>query len=134
VLSDGEQTVPPQVVADACKPEQAAHLAKGLGIRVDTIRVGPRPEDERDEFAIRSARIGTETMKTLADLTSGESFVADDTPALERIYRSLDGALRSRVEAARYTRYWEAYPWLGLVAFLALCLAIFWDSWSRRLP
>src|SRR5262245_28641035 len=67
LLTDGEHNVPGNVVANALKPRQAAQLARGLGVRVHTIFVGPAGDESREAKT---------ALEDVARMTAGKSFTA----------------------------------------------------------
>jgi Ca-activated chloride channel family protein len=137
LLSDGENT------AGAVSPEEAAEVAKTLGIKVYTIGVGstgqaPFPAIDsfgQHVFIAQTVRLDEETLKMLAATTGGEYFNARDTQALQEVYAEVDQLEKTISEGRLYTEYRELYqrfmlPGLGLVC-LELVLA---STRFRSLP
>lgn len=84
LLSDGQSTTGPDPLA-------AARLAAQHGVRVYTIGIGTaRGEVLRTDGRSMRVTLDEGTLKTIADLTMGESFLATDALQLERVYRSLN--------------------------------------------
>jgi Ca-activated chloride channel family protein len=122
LLSDGENT------AGAVRPDEAAKVAKTLGIKIHTIGVGttgraPFPAVDvfnRDVFVARDVTLDEETLKLLAATTGGRYFNARDSRALAEVYREIDTLEKTVSEGRLYTEYRELYQWcivpgLGLV-------------------
>lgn len=102
LLSDGKQT------AGAIEPDEAAQLARDYGIKIYTVGL------EYDE----------PTLKTLAEITGGRSFFAEDTKALQDVYSEIDRLEKSAAEGRVYTQYREWFPY-PLVAGMGLVLLEF---------
>jgi Ca-activated chloride channel family protein len=83
LLSDGQSTTGPDPVA-------AAKLAADRGIRVYTVGVGTAKGEvlRTDGWSMRVA-LDESQLKTVADLTRGEFFLADNAAELKRIYQSM---------------------------------------------
>jgi len=132
LLSDGQHTVGKETIKDARTPVQAAHVAKGLGIKVYAIGVGPDPAEISDPLERERARIGMETMQAVADLTGGRSFHARNLAGLRNVYREIDQAERTRIASPQYARYHEAYPWVGLSCVVLLMGGLAWEMTRWR--
>ncbi len=122
LLSDGENT------AGVLAPQEAAELAKSLGIKIYTIGVGstgyaPFPVTDlfgRQRQMRQMVRLDEETLRTLAETTGGQYFNAKDTDSLENVYAEIDSLEKTVTEGKLYTEYRELYqgfmlPGLGLV-------------------
>ncbi|MBN2561586.1 MAG: VWA domain-containing protein [Phycisphaerae bacterium] len=116
LLTDGEQN------AGKYKPEEAAEVAKALGVKVYTIGAAP-------EFQIRQmggllfpaqkykvpVSVDEESLQKVAETTGGKYFRAKDTNSLSEIYTEIDRLERSAVDEKKYYQYQElAYTWLTL--------------------
>ncbi len=113
LLSDGEHNVRPEVVPNALKPQQAAQLAAGLGIRVHTVYVGPGGETDKPTE-------GERALREVATVTGGRAFQAGDAQALVEVCDQIDQLERTRVESFQYYRYFEVFPWVGLACLVLL--------------
>jgi Ca-activated chloride channel family protein len=135
LLSDGQHTVGKEVVKNARTPVEAAHVAKGLNIKVYTIAVGPDPATISNPAEQERAKIGLDTLETVAQMTGGKAFRARDAAGLRAVYREIDQAERTRVESPQYARYHEAYPWVGLGCVVLLLGGLSWETtrW-RKVP
>lgn len=131
LLSDGEHNVPPEVVPDARKPREAAHLAKALGVRIHTIFVGPTAP--ADPEAAANAAMGEQALRDAAEITGGKSFRAAETGTLTTVCQEIDQLERTRIESYQYYRYLELYPWLGAVCFVLYMAMSSWEGtrWLR---
>jgi Ca-activated chloride channel homolog len=124
LLTDGANN------AGEIEPQQAARLAKALGIKIYTIGTGTRgiapvPVRTRDgRLEMRQMRVFIDeaTLKAIASLTDGQYFRATDSAALAAIYRDIDRLEKSANVAEHYQQYAERFAWFLLPA-LALLLA-----------
>jgi len=124
LLTDGQNN------AGKISPATAADAVKALGIRVYTIGAGTRglaPFPAQDLFGNKVYRpikvdIDEDTLKQIADKTSGKYFRATDTPSLQQIYAEINQMERSTFSAPRYLDYYELYPWLAFPALLLLAI------------
>jgi Ca-activated chloride channel family protein len=126
-LTDGESNV-----KDKLTPRQAAQLAANLNVPIYAIDASPTPMDEAQEAAARDARA---MMQTLARMTDGDYFRAQDGRGLLRAYESIDQMERDRIPSFQYRRFHEGYLWFALAALgtwfmLVILEATLW----RRVP
>jgi Ca-activated chloride channel family protein len=84
-------------------PTTAAELAASLGIKIHTIAVGtlgrhtiPTPNGP----LILNQEFDLETLQRIAEVSGGQSFLAEDTETLEKIFRTID-TLETTERAAR---------------------------------
>lgn len=123
LLTDGVDfggTIPPDIARD---------MAKTYGIKVYTIGVG----SEKEIQVTVNSPLGpiTQTKKLeyneallqdLAKVTGGQYFHATDKDALEKIYTSINGLEKSKIEVTTFNRFTDKYlPWL-LAGFALLLL------------
>jgi len=112
LLTDGENNI------HDIEPEQAAQLAKALGIRVYTVGVvSPGPDPRRATIAIDEA-----SLRNIADTTGGVYNRAEDPQALNAIYARIDELERSRFEDRTVLRYEDLAPWVLAAAAAVLAL------------
>lgn len=137
LLSDGEHNVP--VPPSGWKPRQAAEVARsqqvpvyvvdaaGLGLSVE------EPGARENSLAVREAAV--RTLQTVAAVSGGQYFKADNTAGLVEVYRQIDRKERESIESFQFRRYHEGYAWLGLASFVlfAGALALDMTVW-RRIP
>jgi Ca-activated chloride channel homolog len=124
-------------------PLQAAELAANHDIRVYTIGAGsngvaPMPTrgfDGRVRLRPGRVEIDEETLKRIAERTSGLSFNARDAEGLTRAYAAIDKLERTQVTEIRYLEYQDHFALPVIFAALILALAeILQRTWLRRLP
>jgi len=137
LLSDGEHNV--TLPDSGWTPRQAAQVAAAQGVPIYTVDAagsGPSLEEgEAKERSIEVRQSALQTLQSIAQMTGGQYFRADNTAALLEVYQQIDRKERSAIESYQYRRYQEGYPWLGLSAFVLLITAIVLDLtiW-RRIP
>jgi Ca-activated chloride channel family protein len=127
-LTDGESNVP-----DKLKPRQAAQLAANLSIPIYAIDASPaHPKDKEEAAEAERARV---MMQTLAGMTKGTYFRAQDGRGLVQAYEDIDRLERERILSFQYRRFHESFHWFalaGLACWMALVAseATIW----RRVP
>ncbi|MDD5556852.1 MAG: VWA domain-containing protein [bacterium] len=123
-------------------PEDAAEVARALGIRIYTIGVGTKgtaPYPVRVGGQVRFARVQAdldeEGLERVAAATGGRYHHARDKEALGEIYRRIDEMERVRIEEEKYTEYSDLFPY-ALLPGLAMLLAgiALEGTLLRRLP
>jgi len=127
-------------------PEQAAQMAKQLGIKVYSVLVGkggkvPYPVG-RDMFNEPSYQmvdidVNPELLKEISATTGGKMYVATDKRSLEENFRDiLDHLEKSKiVEGARYAQYQELFGLPLLPAVILACLGLLLQaSFLRPFP
>lgn len=127
LLTDGENNT------GNISPSTAAELAKTFGIRVYTIGVGTKGEAEvpyqRDMFSGRiiykkmPVKIDEETLKKIAETTSGRYFRATNESSLRSIYKEIDKLEKSKVSSTEFQEKTELFFFWVLTGFLILVLA-----------
>jgi len=94
LLSDGTNN------AGTVEPEDAAELAKTLGITVHTIGLGSDDSGiEGQQFQSASADLDEATLKSIAGASGGEFFRAHTTAELQEIYTRIDSLESADVTA-----------------------------------
>lgn len=96
-------------------PLTAAQAAAALGIKIYTIGVGskgpvPFPVDDPifgRQYVQMAVDLDTETLKKIAEITGGKSFLATDPEALKRVYEEIDRLEPTTFKTQRYTFYQE---------------------------
>ena len=103
-------------------PLTAATAAETLGIRAYTIGMG-NPDDMLGTLRSGFIRgdLDEETLRQIADTTSGRYFRATDTDGLRTIYEEIDKLEKSEVEVAVFAQHEELAVWF-LIAVPALLL------------
>lgn len=110
-------------------PVQAAEAAAALGIKIYTIGVGGRgtaPFPVQTIFGQRLVNqrvdLDEQTLKEVANIGGGKSFLASDTKGLVEIYRLIDQAEKREVKVKEFFHFKELYWWF-LIPAIALILA-----------
>lgn len=125
LLTDGRNA---PAVPQPTDPEDAADIARELGINVYTIAVGrPGVKDEDGPDLELLTRVATKG--------GGKAFVAGGAEELSRVFAEIDTLEKSPVKGDVRVRYREEYaPWV-LAAFGLLCIDRLLSAWPlRRLP
>jgi Ca-activated chloride channel family protein len=136
LLSDGKNN------AGEIDPLEAAAFAQSEGIRVHTIAVGrggdvPFQVDTFLGKRMQMVRVETDpdTLRTIAERTGGEFFVAESLPDLRRVYERINGMEKTGFAARRLVTWEDRYrPWLALALVLALAAWISDVALLRRFP
>lgn len=110
-------------------PENAAEMARSLGVRVYTIGAGSKgqvPYPARDFFGNKVYQwlmidIDDTSMRQIAETTGGRYFRATDTEELRKIYDEIDRLEKTKVEINSYMEYKELFVPFALAA---LCLIL----------
>ena len=99
-------------------PENAAQLAKTLGIKVYSVGASGREV----RFALQDAEVDEAALKKIAAITGALYFRAADLTALQKTYEQIDRMEKTDMEVEHFTRYRElAPPWtLGALLLLGL--------------
>lgn len=108
LLTDGNDT------GSVIPPDQAAQIAHDEGVIIHVVGVGSttvegeQPLDEK-------------TLKSIASVSGGEYFRAEDQQGLESVYETLDQLTPKKVEGRSYRPRRELYYWpLGVAMILFL--------------
>lgn len=120
LMSDGTNN------AGSAEPEDAARLARSLGIRIHTIGLGSDRGGNAGDPMSPAADLDEETLKNIAEATDGRFFRARTTEELEAVYREVDKIERSPVDAPPIVPRIDIRNWLllALVVTLALVAAL----------
>lgn len=125
--------------AGTIDPVTAADLARAVGIRIHAIGVGsdgpvtvPLQDGTRARVLLP---LDEESLRTIAKSTGGTYFRATDSEALARIFRTIDGMEKTRVEVTSYGRYDELFAWALAPALVILVLELSaGNTVFRRVP
>jgi len=135
LISDGEHNLDlSDKDRQPLKPRQAASLAANLNIPIYTIDCGGDPPADNPDAA-KQRLAGRQINQSVAEMTGGRSFTANDGPQLLDVCRQIDMMERQPIVSHVYRRYHEYYPWLALVAvaFTVLAFTLEQTIW-RRVP
>ena len=133
LLSDGEHNVSKEGPDDPFKPRQAAEHAANLKIRVYTIDTGGAPAPDASPEAIQQRQAGQETLRAVADMTGGQTFLASSGAELLKAYKEIDTLEKVQVVSYQYRRYHEYYPWCAAAAVVLLAIAQLLDRTRWRI-
>lgn len=124
LLTDGRDS---PAVSDTVKPiapEEAAALAKLLGITLHTIAVGgPATKVRIEDLAkmpVSDSGPDLQRLELLAKLGGGKAFAANDAESLSEVFKEIDDLERSPFVGTLKTRYREGYPILVIAAIVCL--------------
>jgi len=123
-------------------PESAAEIAKSLKIRIYTIGAGtkgfaPYPVQVfgRTSFTRIQTDIDEESLRSIADITGGQYYRAQNERALQGIYNRINKLEKVKIEEEKYTEFRELFRYLLLPAVLLLLAeAVAGKTFMRRLP
>lgn len=126
-LTDGESNVPEKL-----RPRQAAQLAANLSIPIYTIDASPEPKNKEEAVEVERARA---MMQTIAEMTDGGYFRAQDGHGLVKAYETIDRLERTRILSFQYRRYQEGFYWFALAALACWMVLIVLEAtvW-RKMP
>jgi len=137
LLTDGNNE---PAVPRPLDPEEAALLARKLGVTLHTIAIGRSGRVARgvDPQLPRPAEVegpNLPLLERLAELAGGRSFAATDADALDEVFHTIDALEKSPVRGRPPTRYDEHYPWAASTCLALLLLERFLSHGRlRRLP
>jgi Ca-activated chloride channel family protein len=139
LLTDGNNE---PAVPEPLDPEEAAILARKLGVTVHTIAIGHRggvfqgvDPDTRLPVAAEVAGPNLSLLKRLAELAGGRSFVAADTDSLAKVFDDINKLEKSPIRGEILTRYNEHYAsWAAAALGLLVLDRLLSIGRLRRLP
>ena len=111
VLTDGNDT------GSLVPPERAAEIARDNGVVVYTIAIG-------DPAAVGEQALDEKTLESIAGITGGGYFHANDRQELEDIYTRLDEVNPRQVETQSYRPLTDLFEWPLAVSILLTLLYI----------
>ncbi len=128
LLTDGENN------AGYISPQQAAEIAKTLGIRVYTIGIGTngivlsptrRNPDGSYDYAPRRMEFDTDLLVEMASATGGKFYRAWSESELEGIYDEIDHLEKTKIDVTTVRRTSDLFHWLiGAAAVFLLLEAL----------
>jgi Ca-activated chloride channel family protein len=133
LLSDGQDNFKS---AAKIKPREAAQFVASLGIPIYAIDAGGELASTREPIgspAVEFREAGLHTLREIAKITGGECFPAHDAATLIDVCGKIDRLERARIESFQYRKYREAFPWVGLAAFVLFLgvLGLEMTVWQR---
>lgn len=122
-------------------PQEAAKVAKTLGIKVYTVAIGtegyhqvPIPSPTGQAIGVKQ-EFDEETLKQVAATTNGKFFQARDGAALEKIFTEIDQLEKTKLNIHRNTLIDERYQWpLSVGAACGLLSLLLGQTLLRRNP
>ncbi len=112
-------------------PVSAAEMAKMFGIRVYTIGIGTKgtaPYPVQTPFGVQlqqmEVQIDEELLETIAGMTGGRYFRADNNKKLREIYKEIDNLEKSKIDVQEFRKKHEGYLPFALWAFTLFVLEI----------
>ncbi|MGE0282682.1 MAG: VWA domain-containing protein [Rhizobiaceae bacterium] len=124
LMSDGTSN------AGTAEPEDAARLARTLGINIHTIGLGSEKDGSGGDFMEPSADLDERTLLRIAEVTDGRFFRARTTEELAAIFGEIDRMQRSPAAAPPVVPRIDVRNWL-LLPLMALLALI---AWRRARP
>ncbi len=123
-------------------PLDAARIAATEKIRIYTICIGTpgyhqipvRSKQHGQVLGIRQ-EFDTESMQKIADITDGRAFMATDTTALEKIFKTIDTLEKTEIKRQTLIETEELFPWvLGAALILQSLGMILKQTLTRETP
>ena len=126
LLSDGDSNW-----VTRFEPEEAARVARDMGVKVYTVLVG---REESDLFG--SMSVNPATLRSIATMTGGEFFRATDYDSFDRGFQAVRNKLdkTKRVEIERIPDKQMFVPLALLALILVGIELVLSHTWLRRLP
>lgn len=117
--------------AGSVDPLTAAEIARVFGIRVYTIGVGtygtaPYPVQTPFGIQIRDMKVEIDEplLQQIAEKTDGKYFRATSNQKLEDIYKEIDQLERSKIDVTEFSRKYEEYLPLVVLALILLMIEL----------
>ncbi|MDR2474252.1 MAG: VWA domain-containing protein [Bacteroidales bacterium] len=125
LLTDGSNNV------GDIAPVTAAEIAESFGIRVYTVGAGTIGEAEvpvqmayGTDYIRMPVDIDETTLRKIAATTGGEYFRATNTSTLKNIYAEIDKLEKTKINTQEFSKKYEEYLPLSLLALVLLLLEI----------
>jgi len=122
-------------------PQEAAQLAKEWGTKIYAIGIGGKEAVATvktlfGQFKVPMGEgVDQRTLQTVADITSGQFWLAEDEKSLRQIYEAIDAMEKSEIESVRFVDYNEKFGIFALVALgLLFAEAALASTIFRRIP
>jgi len=130
LLTDGEENVALEGVADEIPPTHAAQLARQLDVKVYGIVVGVGRRDASGDWV----RLDTRAVEAVAERTGGAFFEARNAGAVASVYARIDRLEKAPFEEPRYTFEDVFVPFLLAAVLLLLASRLLQVTWLDVLP
>lgn len=125
-------------------PLTAAEVAKKKGVRVYTVAVGTQGPikvpyavlpDGSTYYVTQESDMDPETLQSIATMTGGKFYMAENEDKLHEIYKDIDKLERVKMKVNNYTKRYEAFLPFALIALIALLLEMLLRlTLLRRIP
>lgn len=106
-------------------PFDAARLAQTLGVKIYTIAIGtegyhriPLPDRQGRYLPGVRSEFDLELLQRIAEMTNGRFFRAQDTRALEEIFKTIDTMEKTEIKRSVRTDADELFPWVVALALV----------------
>lgn len=109
---------------DEILPDEAAEVAKELGVKIYTIAVGKSGRVLGPDGMYYENTIDEETLKRIAETTNGKFFRATDKETLQKIYNEIDKLERTKQKVEEYFVYGEKFQIFVLLAVLFILVEL----------
>ncbi len=114
-------------------PQNAAEIAKSLGIKVYTIGIGTQGRSFVPGIGYVKLDLDVETLQAIAQTTGGKFYHATDSQALQEIYDQIAQLEKTQITETQYEVKKELYPYfVGLALLLLFLEMVFSATWLRR--
>lgn len=121
LITDGNDT------QSYLSPIEAAKIANSQGIKIFTIVIGdPTKNSESDQ-------VDTKTLKRIAKLTGGKSYLATNHTQLNTIFTDLDAIAKAQVTQKTFRPEKDIYPFfMFAILFIQLFRLVVQTTWRRQ--
>lgn len=120
VLTDGNDS------GSLVPPERAAEIARDNGVTVHTVAMG-------DPQAVGESALDEKTLESVAQITGGGYFHANDRAELEAIYAQLDQLNPKQVETLSFRPRLDLFHWPLAIALLLGLVSLVYTELSSTL-
>ena len=118
-------------------PENAAHAAKALGIKVYTVAAGingivnvpVQSPFGGTQYMRQRSEIDETSLRRIADITGALFFRATDLEGLDQVYSQIDRLEKTEIEVEQFTRYEERFALFAATAAILLGLERLLAAW-----
>lgn len=123
-------------------PATAAEVAKTMGVRVYTIGVGsngvatyPMQTAMGVQYVQMPVEIDEKTLTEIATTAGGKYYRATNNEELKQIYSDIDKLEKSKLDAKKYAKRYEAFAPFAIIALLSLLFEVLLRTVVlRRIP
>jgi len=115
-------------------PITAAEIARSLNIRIYTIGAGAPngayykimdPVEGIKKVKVVEDELDEKTLETIADITGGQYFRANNTKMLQNVIKQIDKMEKSDINSINFDSYYEIYNIFVVIILLLILLNIF---------